>query len=520
MQHLRAFVLVGAVGAAVAACTSKDTLLYEPAAGAGGLGAASGSGGSGESGGSSGGSAPAGGTQASGGSSGRGGGSTGGTGGATGGGAGVSSGGTGAVSGSAGSGGASVGGGSGVGGVGGGSGEAGSGGGGGAEPCPPGQMWCPGCTPGTGQCGVACTGAACSTCSLAGTLEECEARPECHSVFVDPGTCGCGSVGCCARFSRCADGEQADCLGANVMCDAMTPFCDNPAYVWSYSGFCYEGCVDPKDCAPTCMAPDDPSGCGCYSDADCALDQNCYDADCENQRLGTCRVAPPDGCFGDVDCPNGQTCIGGHPAPCDTTVVDRIGTCGVEECSVGDCAGSSGATCTCSDGVECVAATGQTGSGQCRGDDGTCFACKCAAPDTPVATPDGDRRIADLGLGDLVYSVDGDSIRAVPVVRINRVPVANHEVLHVTFDHGRSIDMTAGHPLADGRPLSALRPGDELLGGVVVSVATVPYAHDATYDILPQSTSGAYFASGVLVGSTLTGASRGARGLARSAAAP
>jgi hypothetical protein len=36
-----------------------------------------------------------------------------------------------------------------------------------------------------------------------------------------------------------------------------------------------------------------------------------------------------------------------------------------------------------------------------------------------------------------------------------------------------------------------------------VSVTTVPYAHDATYDILPQSTSGAYFASGVLVGSTL-----------------
>jgi hypothetical protein len=518
MKHLSAFVLAGAVvAAAAAACTSRDTLLDGLPPGAGGSGAASGAGGAGGSSGSSGGSAPTGGTQASGGSSGRGGAATGGTGGATGGGAGASTGGNGGAGGSgqAGSGGANVGG------SGGGSGEAGSTGGtGGAEQCPPGQMWCPGCTPGTGSCGVACTGAACSECSFASTFEECEARPECHSVFVDPGTCGCATVGCCADFSHCADGAQADCLGAQVMCDAMTPFCDNPAYVLSYSGFCYEGCVDPKDCAPECTPPDDPSGCACYSDADCALDENCYGADCENQRLGTCRAAPPDGCFGDVDCPAGQTCIGGHPAPCGTTIADALGTCGVEECSAGDCLGSSGATCTCSDGMDCVAATGQTGSGWCRGDDGTCFACKCAAPDTPIATPAGDRPIADLLPGDLVYSVDGDSIRAVPIARINRVAVAHHEVLRVTFDHGRSIDMTAGHPLADGRPLSALRPGDALLGGAVVSVSTIPYVHEATYDILPQSSSGAYFASGVLIGSTLTGAGRRAPGLPRSVAAP
>jgi hypothetical protein len=152
------------------------------------------------------------------------------------------------------------------------------------------------------------------------------------------------------------------------------------------------------------------------------------------------------------------------------------------------------------------------GSGQCRSDDGTCLACRCAAPDTPIATPGGERAIADLRPGDLVYSVDGDAIRAVPVLRINRTPVVNHEVLHLTFDNGRSIDMTAGHPLADGRPLSALRPGSELVGGTVVSVKRVAYHHPATYDILPDSTSGAYFASEVLVGSTLAGGSRRGRG--------
>jgi hypothetical protein len=131
------------------------------------------------------------------------------------------------------------------------------------------------------------------------------------------------------------------------------------------------------------------------------------------------------------------------------------------------------------------------------------LACKCAAPDTPIATPSGDRAIAELAVGDLVYSVDGDEIRAVPIVRINRTPVVNHGVLHVVFDNGRSIDMSAGHPLPDGSPLSTLAPGTELIGAAVVSVTSVPYAHPFTYDILPASSSGAYFASNVLIGSTL-----------------
>jgi hypothetical protein len=356
---------------------------------------------------------------------------------------------------------------------------------------------------------MACTGSVCGTCAEVLTFDECEARADCHSVFEDPGTCGCGSVGCCARFDRCADGDTADCQEASVQCDALTPFCDNPAYVVSVAGTCYEGCVDPKDCAPVCTAPDDPTGCACYSDADCTGGMKCYSADCANETPGTCRIPPNEGCFGDGDCPSGQTCIGGHPAPCNTLVVDRIGTCGFEECPSGDCPGPAGAACTCSDGSQCAPATGPMGSALCRGDDGTCSVCKCAAPDTPIATPEGERAIAELVPGDLVYSVDGAEIRAVPLLRINRTPVVNHRVLHVTFDNGRSIDMTAGHPLADGRPLSSLHPGSELLGGTVLSVASVPYQHAATYDILPDSTSGAYFASSVLIGSTLAAAAAG-----------
>jgi len=42
---------------------------------------------------------------------------------------------------------------------------------------------------------------------------------------------------------------------------------------------------------------------------------------------------------------------------------------------------------------------------------------RCASPDTPIATPDGERPIAELREGDLVYSVDGGAI--VPVGEID-----------------------------------------------------------------------------------------------------
>jgi len=108
-----------------------------------------------------------------------------------------------------------------------------------------------------GECGTSCNGACvggkcegATDCSLRVTQEACDASAECHSVFVDPGTCDCAQAGCCARFERCADGDLADCTGANIACLIPTPYCEDPAYVVSYTGACYEGCVVPSDCAP------------------------------------------------------------------------------------------------------------------------------------------------------------------------------------------------------------------------------------------------------------------------------
>lgn len=128
----------------------------------------------------------------------------------------------------------------------------------------------------------------------------------------------------------------------------------------------------------------------------------------------------------------------------------------------------------------------------------------CAAPNTPIATPSGERPIAALRPGDLVYSVDGAAIVAVPLVRVGHTRVASHHVMRVTLENGRMLEVSPGHPTADGRTFAKLEAGTTLDGQRVVSSELVPYRFDATYDVLPASSTGTYFAAGALIGSTLT----------------
>jgi len=45
--------------------------------------------------------------------------------------------------------------------------------------------------------------------------------------------------------------------------------------------------------------------------------------------------------------------------------------------------------------------------------------------------------------------------------------------------------------------------GDRYDGAVVIGVDLIPYAGGATFDVLPAGATGAYWANGVLLGSTL-----------------
>ena len=127
----------------------------------------------------------------------------------------------------------------------------------------------------------------------------------------------------------------------------------------------------------------------------------------------------------------------------------------------------------------------------------------CASPETPIGTPEGDRSIASLKVGDLVYSVDHDQLRVVPIREIRRMAVANHRVMQVKLSNGVELDISAPHPTADGRSFGQLRAGDMLDGVGVLSAQSVPYAYGFTYDILPDSDTGTYVAGGALIGSTL-----------------
>ncbi len=74
----------------------------------------------------------------------------------------------------------------------------------------------------------------------------------------------------------------------------------------------------------------------------------------------------------------------------------------------------------------------------------------------------------------------------------------------LSIDDGAILEISPGHPTADGRTFADLRTGGLLDGHTITSVEVVPYRHPFTYDILPASSTGFYFAGGALIGSTLS----------------
>jgi hypothetical protein len=127
----------------------------------------------------------------------------------------------------------------------------------------------------------------------------------------------------------------------------------------------------------------------------------------------------------------------------------------------------------------------------------------CASPDTPIATPGGERPIASIAVGDLVYSVVDEAIVPVPVLRVGHTRVLGHHVVRVKLSSGRVLEISPGHPTADGRLFGDLRAGGTLDGERIESAKVVPYERAETFDILPASKGGTYFAAGVRIGSTL-----------------
>ena len=220
----------------------------------------------------------------------------------------------------------------------------------------------------------------------------------------------------------------------------------------------------------------------------------CCGPECVNtgndiNNCGTCgTVCPGPSPF----CNNGKC----DQAPCQgVTCTDTATCCETECCKSGELC------CNVNAGASRTACTPATDKGTCPLG---CAQCVCTAPNTPIATPSGERAISELKVGDLVYSVHHGKLVAVPIILTNRVPVTGlHHMVEVRLTTGRVLSISPSHPTADGRTFANLAKGDMLDGVALDSVRRVPYSEAYTYDILPDSDSGSYFAGGVLIGTTL-----------------
>jgi hypothetical protein len=132
----------------------------------------------------------------------------------------------------------------------------------------------------------------------------------------------------------------------------------------------------------------------------------------------------------------------------------------------------------------------------------------CLSLGTPIDTPDGPVAVEQLRLGDPVWTLDaaGQRIAGV-VIAIGSTPApVGHHVIHLVLADGRSVTASAGHPLADGRLLADLRPGDPVDGSRVLSAETTSYGAADTYDLVASGPTGRYLAGGIPLGSTLRSA--------------
>jgi len=129
----------------------------------------------------------------------------------------------------------------------------------------------------------------------------------------------------------------------------------------------------------------------------------------------------------------------------------------------------------------------------------------CLAAGTLIDTPSGPRPVATLRIGDVVWTVGQSGHRvAAPLAQVGSVPFPRgRTAVDLQLTDGRRLVVSAGHPMADGRLIGSLRPGDPAAGSTVLAAGRISLGPGSTYDILPAGPTGRYWADGILLGSTL-----------------
>ena len=129
----------------------------------------------------------------------------------------------------------------------------------------------------------------------------------------------------------------------------------------------------------------------------------------------------------------------------------------------------------------------------------------CLVKGTLIDTPQGQIPVEQLIKGMIIWTMDdtGHRITKEIVATASTIVPSSFHVIRIELSDGRSVTASPGHPTAEGRAIADYQVGDSLDGAEVVTTTEITYENSITYDILPDGTTGFYWANCILLGSTL-----------------
>lgn len=214
---------------------------------------------------------------------------------------------------------------------------------------------------------------------------------------------------------------------------------------------------------------------------------------------GVCKIKTGNSCYTTTQCATGLIC---HENIC-TEPIGRA------------CAGSNDYSCP--RGYQCTQSCGPPVARE--GDPPPPYFCElnetarkpkncpiCLASNTNIATPMDEINVKNITVGMRVWSQNknGERIEST-VIAVSHTAVPKiHRVIHLVLSDGREVWVSPEHPTITGMPVRELRAGDFYDGVSVRLSETIPYWDHETYDLLPNSDTGYYWANGILLDSSLT----------------
>ncbi|MFA6214963.1 MAG: Hint domain-containing protein [Patescibacteria group bacterium] len=278
-----------------------------------------------------------------------------------------------------------------------------------------------------------------------------------------------GRTGPGCQFRACPTPIQATStptsLDINCKLDADCPTSAYTCQAIEGSGTVYPNNTKPPSYTITKGVCKIKLGYKCNLDAECLPGLICHNRLCTNPIGSSCNGAD------DTSCPNGYKCIqscgppiarSGEPPPpwfCELNeIADKPKNCPI-----------------------------------------------CLASNTKISTPNGEVNIRDIKIGMPVWSLDSKGKRIVSkVITVSHTPTPKtHKVIHLVLNDKREVWASFNHPTVNGLPIGSLKMGETYNGGQIIKTELILYWDTATYDLLPNSDTGYYWANKILLGSTL-----------------